>query len=249
MTRIIARLDVKPPHLVKPVHFDGLRVLGSPRDFALRHAAAGADEIFYLDIVASLYRRPFLLDQLRKTGEELFVPLAAGGGIRSLEDIRKLMRHGVDKVVLNTYPLQHDETLLSEAASFLGSQAVVLHIQAKQRNGWWECYSDCGRIPSGKEAVEWAVRAEKLGAGEILLSSVDHDGRKHGYACELVRSIVEAVKIPVVASSGAGSIAHVTELVRKANPDGIAVASLFHYGIATPQELKNALAAAATEVV
>jgi len=239
--RIIARLDVKPPYVVKPVHFEGLRKVGTPADMALKYYNQNADEILYIDIVSSLYQRPILLDQICETSKELYIPFAVGGGVKTIEDFESLLHNGVDKVVINTFALQQDAQIIRNAAEIFGSQAVVVHIVAKKWQGWWECYSDCGRIRSGRDAIEWAKEIEQLGAGEILISSVDTDGRKRGFDIELISRIVEKTTIPVIAGSGAGSLEHIREMVHVANPDAVAVGSLLHYGDATIGTIKQYL--------
>jgi len=237
--RIIARLDVKPPYVVKPVHFDGLRKIGTPADLALKYYDQGADEILYIDIVSSLYQRPLLLDQICKTSRELYIPFAAGGGVKTVEDFESLLHNGVDKVVINTFALQQDPQIIRKAAEIFGSQAVVVHIVAKKWQDWWECYSDCGRIRSGKDAIAWAQEVEELGAGELIVSSVDTDGRKRGFDIELISRIVENTTIPVIAASGAGSLEHIRDMVISANPDAVAVGSLLHYNNATIGTIKQ----------
>ncbi len=239
--RIIARLDVKPPYVVKPVHFEGLRKIGAPTDLALKYYNQGADEILYIDIVSSLYQRPILLDQICDTSKELYIPFAVGGGVKTIGDFEKLLHHGVDKVVINTFALQQDPQIIRNAAEIFGSQAVVVHIVAKKWQDWWECYSDCGRIRSSKDAVKWAKEVEGLGAGEILVSSVDTDGRKRGFDIELISQIAENSKIPVIAASGAGSLVDIREMVVQARPDAVAVGSLLHYGTTTIGDIKQYL--------
>jgi cyclase len=239
--RIIARLDVKPTYVVKPVHFEGLRKVGSPQVLAQRYYDQGADEIFYLDIVASLYQRKILYDTITTTSKDLFIPFAAGGGVRTNEDFGNLLHRGVDKVVINTHALQNDPGVIERASRIFGSQAVVVHIEAKKWDRWWECYSDCGRIRSGKDVFEWAQEVQDLGAGEILVSSVDREGRRRGFDTELVRGIVDRVSIPVVAGSGAGSLEHIRDMVLAAQPDAVAIASMLHYGTATIGEIKEYL--------
>jgi cyclase len=246
--RIIARLDVKPPFVVKPVHFEGLRKMGNPGEMALKYYEQGADEIFYLDIVSSLYQRKILLDPIRKTAKPLFIPFAAGGGVKSVDDFVRLLHNGVDKVVINTYALQTDSSIIDRAARVFGSQAVVVHIEAKKWDGWWECYSDCGRIRSGKDVLDWVREAEDLGAGELLVSSVDMEGRRRGFDTELISQVVTNVHIPVVAGSGAGSLEHIKDMVLAAKPDAVAVASLLHYGLATIPDIKRYLAGHGIEV-
>ena len=213
--RVIARLDVKPPYVVKPVHFEGLRKMGRPADLALKYYNQGADEILYIDIVSSLYQWLILLEQICETSKDLYVPFVAGGGVKTIEDFENLLHHGVDKVVINTFALQNDAQIIKNAAEIFGSQAVVVHIEAKKWQDWWECYSDCGRIRSGKDALEWAREVERLGAGEIIISSVDNDGRKQGFDIELISRIVENAKIPVIAASGAGSLEHIRNMIAR----------------------------------
>lgn len=247
--RIIARLDVKPPYVVKPVHFECLKKIGAPYDLALKYYNQGADEILYIDIVSSLYQRPILFDQICKTSNDIYVPFAAGGGVKKIEDFENMLHHGVDKVVINTFALQNDAQIIRKSAEIFGSQAVVVHIVAKKWQNWWECYSDCGRIRSGKDAIEWAKEVEQLGAGEILLSSVDKDGRRQGFDIDLISHIVDSVKIPVIAASGAGSLEHIRDMIVKAQPDAVAVGSLLHYNITTIGILKKYLQDNGIEVI
>lgn len=246
--RIIARLDVKPPYVVKPVHFDGLRKMGTPQDLAVKYYNQGADEILYEDIVASLYRRPILLDPIYQTSRDLYIPFAAGGGVQTTEHFEQMLHNGVDKVIINTHALQEDSSIIRRAAEIFGSQAVVVHIVAKRWNDWWECYSDCGRIRSGKDAMAWAKEVESLGAGELLVSSVDHDGRNRGFDIELISGIVSKVRIPVIAASGAGSVEDIKDMVIQAHPDAVAVGSLLHYNKATVGAIKSYLANNGIEV-
>jgi len=236
--RVIARLDVKPPNVVKPIHFEGLRKMGKPDEMALKYYSQGADEILYIDIVSSLYRRPILPEIILTTAKNLFIPFAAGGGVKTIEDFSLLLHNGVDKVVINTHALQEDPTIIERAARVFGSQAVVVHVEAKKWQDWWECYSDCGRIRSGKDVFKWVKTAENLGAGEILLSSVDRDGRKAGFDIELIKEVVSELTIPVIAASGAGSLDGIKEMVQIAKPDAVAVGSLLHYNMTTIDEIK-----------
>lgn len=240
--RVIAKLDVKPPHVVKPVHFEGLRKIGAPADLARRYYQQGADEVLYIDIVASLYRREVLFDQVDAVARQLFVPLGVGGGVRSIDDISRLFHCGADKVTINTHVLQHNPDLIDHAARTFGSQAVVLAVEAKRWDGWWECYSDCGRERSGHNVIAWVQEAERRGAGELLVQSVDCDGRRQGFDIPLLQAVKRAVAIPVIAASGAGSVEHVVTMARAVRPDAVAVASLLHYGLASIAELKAALA-------
>ncbi|MEO1943691.1 MAG: imidazole glycerol phosphate synthase cyclase subunit [Candidatus Thioglobus sp.] len=247
-TRIIAKLDVKPPYVVKPVHFEGLRKIGQPNEIAVKYYHQGADEIFYIDIVASLYQREILLDQVEQACSDVFVPFAVGGGVKTLNDFSALFHHGADKVVINTHALQNNPNIIDEAAKCFGSQAVVVNIESKRWDNWCECYSDCGRIRSGKRVLDWAKEVESRGAGEILLQSVDHDGRQRGFDIELAQNVVSLIDIPVVIASGAGRPQDVLELIKVAQPSGVALASLLHYGKSTVKDLKEYLIVNGVEV-
>jgi imidazole glycerol-phosphate synthase subunit HisF len=242
-TRVIARLDIKAPNLVKGIHLEGLRVIGDPAEHAVRYYQQGADELVYIDIVASLYERNNLTDLVARTASEIFVPLTVGGGVRTLEDVNALLRAGADKVAINTAAVRRP-ALISEAARSFGSQCIVASIEAKQRpNGGWEAYTDNGREKTGLDAVEWARQLVDLGAGEVLLTSVDKEGTRKGFDLELVQTIGPTLDVPVIACGGAGSIDHVVQAVR-AGADAIAVAGLFHYKTETIGSLKTGLAAA-----
>lgn len=239
--RIIARLDVKPPTVVKPIRFEGNRQIGNPRELARKYYDQGADEIFYLDIVASLYQRNIIIEGVTDTSEDLFIPFAAGGGVRTISDFELLLHHGVDNVVINTYALQQDPTIIERAAMIFGSQAVVVHIEAKKMGHRWECYSDCGRSRSGKDVLDWVEEIQDLGAGEIFVSSVDADGLQQGFDIALIKEVVSAAKVPVVAGSGAGSLEHIHAMILQAKPDAVAIASILHYGLTTISEVKHYL--------
>lgn len=246
--RVIAKLDVKPPQVVKPVHFEGLRKIGLPEELARAYYEQGADEVFYVDIVASLYRREILLEQIAATARNLLVPFAVGGGVRTVEDFTRLFHHGADKVVINTGALG-EPTIIDAAARVFGGQSVVLNVEAKRLpQGGWTCYSDCGRIPSGRDLLEWVKEAQERGVGEILLQSVDTDGRRRGFDVELISAVVDAVRIPVVAASGAGSLDHILDVAKQARPSGIAVASVLHYGQADIGQIKRHLKQNGVEV-
>lgn len=239
--RVIAKLDVKPPQVVKPVHFEGLRKIGNPADLAFKYYEQGADEIFYIDIVSSLYRREILYSFVEDTAKNILVPFAVGGGVRSVEDFSRLFHHGADKVVINT-GAHANPSVIDAAAKVFGGQSVVVNIEAKSvADDSWECYTDCGRIPSARDVVEWAKEAESRGAGEILLQSVDSDGRQRGFDIALVKAVVDAVNIPVVAASGAGTLESILEVAQKADPSGIALASVLHYGKTTIGDVKRFL--------
>lgn len=240
-TRIIAKLDVKPPYVVKPVHFEGLRKMGAPVELAKKYYDQGADELFYIDIVASLYQRNILFDEIEKTANELFIPFAVGGGVKSIEDISKLFHMGADKVVINTHAVQEDPDIINKAAEIFGSQAVVVNIEAKKWDENWECYTDCGRIQSDKDVLKWVSEVELRGAGEILLQSIDADGRQRGFDIDLAKKVVNQVNIPVVVASGAGSLEDIKELIFDAKPSGVAIASQLHYDKLTISDIKKYL--------
>ncbi len=227
--RIIPRLDIKGPNLVKGIHLEGLRVLGRPEHFARHYYLQGADELFYMDVVASLYGRNSLLPLIERTAREIFIPLCVGGGLRSIEDIRRVLRAGADKVSLNTAAIQNPH-LVQEAAETFGSSTVVIAIEAiKQPDGHYECFTDSGREGTGLDAFEWAKEVEALGAGELLVTSVDREGTGRGFDVDLVKSIAESSSIPVIAHGGAGDIGHVIQAITEGWADAVCVASLLHY--------------------
>jgi imidazole glycerol-phosphate synthase subunit HisF len=231
--RIIPRLDVKGSNLVKGIHMEGLRVLGLPERFSNNYFLDGADELIYIDMVASLYGRENLRKIVKRAAENIFIPLTVGGGVRSIDDIRQLLRAGADKVAINTAVVNRPE-LITEAAKVFGSQCIVVSIQAmKKSNGRYEAYTDNGREPSGKDVIEWAIQAAEYGAGEILITSIDQEGTGGGYDIDLISAIVEAVPIPVIACGGAGNKEHVEELIRNCAVDAVSAASIFHYNVIT----------------
>jgi cyclase len=228
-TRLIARLDIKGENLIKGVHLEGLRIMGDPQEFARRYYEQGADEIIYLDIVASLYGRSKLVDIVRRTSHDVFVPITVGGGVRSVDDVGELLRAGADKVAINTAAVKRPE-LISEVSRRFGSQCMVLSIEAKQRStGQWMVFTDCGREKTGLDAVDWARKAATLGAGEILITSIDREGTRKGYDVELTRAISDAVEIPVIASGGYGKNSHIVNVVQQGGADAVAVADALHY--------------------
>lgn len=247
--RIIPCLDVKDGRVVKGTRFVNLRDAGDPVAVAEVYDREGADELVFLDITASYERRKILIDVVRMTAEVAFMPLTVGGGIRTLEDIRALLLAGADKVSLNTSAVQ-DPQLVKKAAERFGSQCIVLAIDAKragvrgQGSGvGWEVFIHGGRTPTGLDAVEWAKRGEELGAGEILLTSMDRDGTKDGYDLELTRTIAEKVSIPVIASGGAGTLKHLYEALTEGKADAALAASIFHFREYSIQEAKEYLRA------
>lgn len=240
--RIIARLDIKAPNLVKGIHLEGLRVMGDPAEHALRYYREGADELLYVDIVASLYGRNSLSELVERTAADIFVPLTVAGGIRSLDDINKLLRAGADKVAINTAAVSRPE-LLSEASRTFGSQCIVLSVEAKRIGaGRWEVYTDNGREKTGLDVIEWIQKAVQLGVGEVLLTSVDSEGTRKGFDLELIRAVAPFVPVPVIACGGAGSIEHVMNGL-EARADAVALASLFHYKTESVGSLKAGLKA------
>jgi cyclase len=238
--RIIPCLDVKDGRVVKGVNFVELRDAGDPVEVAARYDAEGADELTFLDITASHERRSILLDVVRRTAETVFMPLTVGGGVRELGDIRALLVAGADKVSINTAAVGRPE-LVREAAERFGTQCIVVAVDAKQAGGGWEVFTHGGRTPTGLDAVDWARRMERYGAGEILLTSMDRDGTKLGYDLALTAEIARAVRIPVIASGGAGSLEHLYEGLA-AGADAVLAASIFHYREFTIGEAKRHLA-------
>ena len=237
--RIIAKLDVKPPYVVKPVHFEGLRKVGKPAELARKYYEQGADEIIYIDIVASLYQRELLVPHIKETSENVLVPLGVGGGVRNLNDFSSLFHSGADKVLINTEAVQRSPDLINQASVTFGAQSVVLNIEAKKLpSGTWECYTDCGRIRSSRNVLEWVQEAEKRGAGEIVLQSVDRDGRHRGFDLDLIQQVVNLVDIPVVAASGAGTLEDILSVAKIPNLGGIAIASLLHYDEYTIEDIR-----------
>lgn len=240
MIRLIPRLDIKAPNLIKGVRLEGLRKIGDPNQFARRYYEDGADEILYMDIVASLYERNSLTEIVERATRDVFVPMTVGGGVRSLADARQLLRSGADKVAVNTAAVRRPE-LISEIAHAFGSQCMVLSIEAKRAGpGRWEAYTDNGREHTGLDVVEWARRAAALGAGEILLTSVDQEGTRKGFDVALVKAVSGAVDVPVIASGGMGTVEHLIEVVRDGGADAVAMADVLHYGRMTLAEIRQA---------
>jgi cyclase len=231
--RIIPRLDIKGPNLVKGIHLEGLRVLGKPEHFAKYYYEQGADELFFQDVVASLYGRNSLHDVISRTAREIFIPLTVGGGIRTLEDISTILRAGADKISINTAAI-NDPELIIKASKMFGTSTIVVAIEAiRQPEGHYMAFVDNGRNFTGKEVVFWAREAEELGAGEILLTSVDYEGTGKGFNADLAKLVTDAVSIPVVIHGGAGQMNQVLELIDQVPVSGVAIASLFHYGYIT----------------
>ena len=239
--RIIPCLDVKDGRVVKGVNFVGLRDAGDPVELAAHYSAMGADEIVFLDITATHEGRKTVVDMLRRTAERVFVPLAVGGGIRSVDDFTELLRAGADKISVNSAAVR-DPELISRAAEKFGSQCVVVAIDGKRReDGGFEVVINGGRVWTGLDVVEWAKKAESLGAGEILLTSMDADGTKAGFDIEMTKAVAQAVNIPVIASGGCGSLEHFADAFTEAGADAALAASLFHYGELTVSQVKDYL--------
>ena len=247
--RIIPCLDVHAGRVVKGVNFVNLKDAGDPVEVAAIYDKAGADELTFLDITASSDVRSIMLDVVSRVAEQVFIPFTVGGGIRTAEDFREILKAGADKISVNSAALKRPE-LISEAAWRFGSQCVVVAIDAKRReNGsGWEVYLNGGRVNTGKDALEWAAEAEKCGAGEILLTSMDCDGTKSGYDIELTRKVSESVGIPVIASGGAGTMEHFYDALTEGKADAVLAASLFHYREMEIRDLKSYLRGKGIEV-
>lgn len=237
--RIIARLDIKGPNLIKGIQLEGLRKIGDPNTFARRYYEQGIDEIIYIDIVASLYERSSLLNIVRKTTQDVFIPITVGGGLRNIDDVREVLRAGADKVAINTAAIKRPE-LINEISRKFGSQCMVLSIEAKKTGEkTWEAYYDNGREKTGIDVLAWAQRGCALGAGEILLTSVDREGTGKGFDCELVKSVSSSVPIPVIACGGMGTSDDLVRVVTEGAADAVAIAGVLHYGKMTVAEIRE----------
>jgi cyclase len=239
--RIIPCLDVKDGRVVKGVQFVGLRDAGDPVECAAAYDAQGADEVCFLDISASHEGRATLVDVVARTADQVFAPLTVGGGVREVEDVRRLLNAGADKIAINTAAVQKPE-LVEAAADRFGSQAIVVAVDARRSGAGWEVYVHGGRTPTGLDAVDWAARVAALGAGEILLTSMDRDGTRAGYDLELTRAVAERVPVPVVASGGVGTLEHLAEGLLEGKADAVLAASIFHFGEHTVGSVKKYLA-------
>ncbi|MCL5072092.1 MAG: imidazole glycerol phosphate synthase subunit HisF [Actinobacteria bacterium] len=238
--RIIPKLEVKGPNLIKGIHLEGLRIVGKPEEAALKYYQEGADEIIYIDLVASLYRRKYLLDIISKTADKVFIPLTVGGGIRSIEDMKTLFRAGADKIAMNTGAFLSPK-IITQASHIFGSQCVVVSIEAQRKGDKWEAYTDSGRSPTKKDVVSWAKEVEKLGAGEILVTSINQDGTFQGFDNYLIKAISRNVKIPVIASGGAGSLKDFYNVVKEGKADAISASAAFHFNKVKISEVKKYL--------
>ncbi|MFA6314399.1 MAG: imidazole glycerol phosphate synthase cyclase subunit [Sterolibacterium sp.] len=246
--RLIARLDIKGPNLIKGVHLEGLRVIGSPNEHALRYYQQGADELIYIDVVASLYGRNSLGDIVQSAAQDVFVPMTVGGGIRSVEDATHLLRCGADKVAVNTAAVAHPK-LISDIARRFGSQCMVLSVEAKRTGPErWEVYTNNGREGTGLDVIDWVTQCVALGAGEILLTSVDREGTRKGFDIPLVRAVTQEVAVPVIASGGMGTPQDLVDAVQQGEADAVAMADILHFRRATVGDIRRVAQAAGIEV-
>ncbi len=238
--RIIARLDIKGSNLIKGIHLEGLRIIGDPNEYAVKYYMQGADELIYMDTVASLYGRNHLSNLIENAAKNIFIPLTVGGGIRTLDDAINIFRSGADKVAINTAAVRNP-SLISSIANVFGSQSVVLSIEAKRiGNERWEVYTDGGREPSGLDVLDWAKSAVNMGAGEILLTSIDHEGTRKGFDLSLIKAVVDLVSVPVIASGGMGCPEDINSAVNIGGAAAIAAADIFHYGRASINDVREA---------
>lgn len=246
--RIIPRLDIKGKNLIKGVQLEGLRVVGDPHEFALKYYRAGADELVYMDIVASLYGRNNLSDIIRRAADQVFIPITVGGGIRSVDDARHILRSGADKVAINTAAIARPE-LIGEVARHFGSQAMVLSIEAKRTtSGRWEAYTDNGRERTGLDVLDWARKGVDLGAGEILLTSVDQEGTRKGFDIGLIGAVSGNVTVPVIASGGMGNVGDFISAAISGRADAISMADVLHYNRLQIDEIRAAALGAGLSV-
>ena len=237
--RLIARLDIKGENLIKGIHLEGLRVVGSPNIFAHKYYHQGADELIFMDTVASLYGRNHLGDIIKSVATDVFIPITVGGGIRSLEDAVAILRLGADKVAVNTAAVSRP-ALIKEIADSLGSQAMVLSVEAKRiGEKKWEVYTDNGRESTGIDVMEWLARGESLGAGEVLLTSVDREGTRKGFDLELIKAATQTISLPIIASGGMGSYRDLYNVVVDGNADAVAMADVIHYDRLTFDDIRK----------
>ncbi len=239
--RLIPRLDIKFPNLIKGIHLEGLRVVGNPAEFAEYYYEQGADELLYMDVVASLYERNTICGLVAKTAEKIFIPMTVGGGVRTLTDASKLLRSGADKIALNTAAVKNPPIIKSIAESF-GNQCVVVSIEAKKiGHNKWEVYSDNGRERTGIDVMQWVEDVQKLGVGEILVTSIDQEGTLKGFDIALMKQVCANADVPVIACGGMGALSHIEELVTHTNINAIAIAHVLHYKKNTLGEIRTAL--------
>ena len=240
-TRIIARLDIKNSNLIKSINLEGLKIVGNPHDFSTRYYEEGIDELLLIDCVATLYGRNNLFEIIKNISKDVFIPITVGGGIRSLDDVKKILQSGADKVAINTAAVKKPD-FISKVANSIGSQSLVLSIEAKKKaNNKWEDYTSNGRDPSKIDVVEWINQASELGAGEILLTSIDQEGTRKGFDLDLVKEVSEITDIPIIISGGLGKKEHLLNLNELGSLDAIAIADALHYKRISVQESKKTL--------
>ena len=239
--RLIARLDIKSSNLIKAIHLEGLRIVGDPNTYAKKYYQEGVDELIFMDCVATLYGRNNLSSIIKKATRDIFIPITVGGGIRNLDDAKNILNCGADKVAVNTAAVNNPE-FISELANAIGSQSVVLSIEAKKRNkNYWEVYTSNGREPTGLNAYDWIKKAVKLGAGEILLTSVDKEGTRKGFDVELMNMASKTTDVPIIASGGFGKVDHLAEVINFGQVDAIAIADAIHYKRISVSDLKKSI--------
>ncbi len=240
MKRIIAKIDIKSGYVIKGIEFEGVRKVGKPIEFAVDYYKKNIDEIIYLDCVASLYNRNHIVDLLPEVAKNIFIPLTAGGGIRCVKDAKILFDHGADKIVINTSAVENPK-IIGDIAKLYGSQAVVLQLDCKRRQQGWEVLTDYGREKTTLDALDWASTACSMGAGEILATVIDNDGKKNGLDIEFYKRLEQNVNVPIIASGGVGSVQNIIELFEETSIDAISISSIFHYSETDPKKLKRKL--------
>lgn len=246
--RLIARMDIKGKNLIKSIQLEGLRVMGSPNEFALRYYLQGADELIYMDCVASLYGRNHLADIVSAAAKNIFIPMTVGGGIRSVDDAKKILRAGADKVAVNTAAVANPQ-LITDISRRFGSQCMVLSIEAKQiGTDRWEVYTDNGRERTGLDVITWVKKGVSMGAGEVLLTSVDREGTRNGYDVSLVNAVSKEISVPVIASGGMGNSEDLIDVIKQGGADAIAMADILHYNRATIGDIRGVAQMADIEV-
>lgn len=238
--RIIARLDIKNSNLIKSINLEGLKIIGDPNEYARKYYNGGADEILFMDCVATLYGRNNLSEIIKNSTKDIFVPIAVGGGLRSLEDVKIMLNSGADKVAINTAAV-NNPSFISKLANSIGSQSIIISIEAKKHNQGWEVYTSNGRDPTGKDVVDWAKQLEELGAGEILLTSIDQEGTRKGFDVNLNKAVTSVTNLPVICSGGFGNIEHAKKLKNECEIGAIALADALHYNRHTVTEIKKKL--------
>lgn len=238
--RLIARMDIKSSNLIKSINLEGLKIIGNPNEYAKKYYEEGADEILFMDCVATLYGRNNLSEIINQSTKDIFIPIAVGGGIRSLDDVKMMLNSGADKVAINTAAVNNPQ-FITVLANLIGSQSIIISIEAKKRDQNWEVYTSNGRDPTGKDVVEWAKEVEKLGAGEILLTSIDQEGTRKGFDIELIKAVTSTTNLPVICSGGFGKIDHAKKLIDSCQISAIALADALHYKRHKLSEIKKGL--------